>query len=105
MQICLSTVLVQGELLGVTSFTTGEILEGTPGRDCHLYLEWPRGGIPQAPPARPLGTDSSGCWNFSLVAEGEGGWWEGGRPELAVDGYGRLWVDMARGGSPGETGL
>ena len=36
------------------------------------------------PPARPLGKESSGQWNFSLLVEGRGGWWEGGGWELAV---------------------
>lgn len=97
MQICPSTVLVQGELLGLSS--EQEILEGIRGRDCSLYLEWPFGGIPQASPARPLGKHSSGCWSFSLVAEGEGErggegeWWEGGRPELAMDSCGCTWQE------------
>lgn len=54
------------------------------------------------PPARPLGKESSGQWSVSLV-EGKGGWWEGGRWELAVSDC--WWTCPEEPGLTGQTGL
>ena len=55
------------------------------------------------PPARPLGKESSGQWNFSLLVEGRGGWWEGGGWELAVSDCG--WTCQEEPGLSSQPGL
>lgn len=55
----------------------------------------PGAWVPRTPPTRPLGKESSSRWNYSL-AEGEGGWWEGGGQELALGSCG--WTHQKESG-------
>lgn len=86
-----------------------EVPEGARGGLCSLYLEWPLELLleagpraPRVPPARPLGKERSGCWNFSL-AEGKGRWWEGSGWELAIGDC--VWTCQEEPGLSGQTGL